>query len=266
MLYRLDLPSGGGREPGRVAVTSQRFPEDGGVALTVATSSASPIIISGRADWYPGKDLVGVSGPGAEGQTTLGDGRFQITLYRTGTNRVWLAYVDATRLGGDQEAILNFSAEQEAQSNGEPAAIVIADRASPADQIVAELLESYYANLQAYREHPSDLEPGAMNAKWDTAVRIPIISWSKVPRQVNKCIYVGTFDESPRLAEMLNEKLKRRLRDSSGGFLTLMSCGNRPVLWIGGKTVAEVETAAGVYLSLMDSKYIPAFRPEANPP
>jgi len=254
----LDLPPGNGSEPAHVAITSQRFSENGRVALTVATSSAAPITISGQTDGYPGKHLVDVSGPGVGDRIKLGQGRFQITLSDKGPRRVRLAYEDATRLAGDKQAMLRFFSEREVQGGNAPLAIVVPDGASPADQAAAEMLESYYANLQAYRASPNDLEPGAMNAQWDTALRIPIVCRSKVPPQVNKCIYVGTRAELPRLAALWKETTASAPRDLSGGFVKLMSCDNRPVLWIGGRTAAEVEAAAAVYLGLMDSTCLPA--------
>ncbi len=256
----LDVP---GRDafPG-ITATSKRIPELGKVELNITSPGNQSLTATVRADSYPGKKLTKLNDSNGSASFVIDKGCFQITLPAKRESRLNLIYEDTTRLAANKKDILACFSEEDALSKPTPVVIVLPDKASPEDQVAAEMVESYYANLQAYRESlPNfipDFVPGFMDKKWDTAVRIPIVPLSKLKQESRKRIYIGTTKEFPKLAAMLNEKAKQGLRSLNGGFIEVISADNRPALWIGGKQAGEIETAIGIYLKLLDSKYITA--------
>jgi hypothetical protein len=133
------------------------------------------------------------------------------------------------------QEVLEFFTEADALAHRADFAIVVPEKASRAERIAAEMIESYYANYQAYKERPNDLEPGFMNKKWDAALRTAIFAASKLPPAIRKHIALERADAP---------------------IVHVVQRNGRSVLVIGGKDEPEIERASRAYLELLDAKYI----------
>jgi hypothetical protein len=140
----------------------------------------------------------------------------------------------------DRDRVLNYFTEADALANPIATAIVVGSHATRAQRAAADMIESYFANYEAYRERPNDLEPGFMNTKWETALRVPIVTGSALPPGVTKCLRIEPPDRSRK----------------AGGRVEVVERGGRPVLSLSGGSEDEVQAAVNAYLKLLDSRYI----------
>ena len=244
MVLRTIVVGGGSKG---VVIETTRSVSTGSIAVTIDGKKEN-VLLSGNIAMYGQKQLAAIRGISDKDSSELDSRGFRMRLTNCGYRKLEIIFDNAISLFAGPDEITSFFTQTDALGGRVHIAVPDAQK----ENVNAEMLESYYAYAQAYKELPA--EPGSMNTKWDSQVRIPVIPASQIGSDgASKYIAIGTLKEMKSLARGLSVDDASRVKRFNGGFIKMMP---NNVMWIGGKTQAEVDCAMNAYLDMLDKNVI----------